>query len=418
MGSKRNSNFSPTALKRSQLNDKKNAYTEKAGKYGGGAINWQSLSAPVMSKPIEGPDGIKRVIMRQYGKSAEPMAHSSKYQPYAKTVKKLEDVPVLDDNGEPMLDEKGVALTEKVVNPNKLMSTLSYEQKPIYENIGVETEFIVDPETGALVPTYEIEEPERDADGSIMYDENGNQLKRKRVLGEQPRVLRFKTSGIPKSYVVNAIDENGQVSPAHPLTTLKYLMEDWAEKVRDAEEYIPLDQMPLTTDRTTHKGRRPGLGDLNDGYDEWINEYDDQHQNAGSFIKNKKDLHAEGPKMSEVHNSRKANEASVAAANARDKAKSEAKKAGTYQPAHGQAKKYDYNPESPKAKKTIIIHRKGKPEETKTVSDERIKDVQGCCEVLSDARFKDVKGHFNNLVNHYNKKRSWSNVVSAFSRKY
>lgn len=177
------SNFSEKALKESRARDKQVAYNDKLEKHGGkgGGINWSSVSAPVLSKPIDG-----KVIIRQHGYGAEPIGYL---------------------NGE-----------------------------PVFERLGIQSMFNVDPTTGTLSPS-----------------------------GLTPETIRFKGSTIPKSYKGN----------------LKSLMNDWANMVNGIEKDIPaLDTMPLFT--SDHVDRI--IDDDDASYDEMIEKYDADHSDAGTIV--------------------------------------------------------------------------------------------------------------------------------------
>lgn len=177
------SNFSEKALKESIAHDKQREYNEKLDKYGGkgGGINWSSVSAPVLSKPIDG-----KVVIRQHGYGAEPIGYI---------------------NG-----------------------------KPVFEQLGIQSIFNVDPTTGTLSPS-----------------------------NDKPETIRFKGSTIPKSYKGN----------------IKSLMSDWANMINGIEKDIPaLDTMPLFT--SDHVDRI--VDDDYSSYDEMIEKYDADHSDAGTII--------------------------------------------------------------------------------------------------------------------------------------
>lgn len=432
MGSKRNSNFSPTALKRSQMSDKQAAYSEKGKKFGSTAINWQSLSDPVISGKVMGPDGIERVIMRQFGRGAEPIAHGAKTIQIKKTGPKKMQVPVmiqepvLDERGKvtldkfgrvvtrdtdrPKLDMNGNPIMQWVNEPNKATKTDALDKKPIYEKIGVQSTMFVDPETGALVEGIDREDPET---GEV-----------KHISADPPSVIRFTRSNIPKSFRTKTMDWEGKEGYADDDTNLQYLMEDWANKVKGVTKHVSPEEMPLTSDRVFYI-KAPE--DADSGYYRDKVLYDRKHRDAGETIdkSNWQSVKDKDKSFKPKPNFREADE----------KAKEEANKSSQagLNPAHGQLNKgpkrvfhlSDFKgsgDESVKAvkvrrpngkKMTVIVHKKEKEK-----GNELDPNLEEGNLTISDARFKDISGHYNNLANHYNKMQTTSSIINAMSRKY
>ena len=183
------SNFSEKALKESRARDKRAEYSEAGKKFGSTGINWQSMSKPVISGILPG----NKVLIRQYGYGSEP---------------------ILIRNG-----------------------------NPVYEKIGVQSVYNIDPETNALSPTDEI-----------------------------PQTIRFKSSSIPLSYQSDNADNWHKASER-----MENLMSDWANMINGITEKVPdISTMPLfEKDHVFSSG---------DSYEDDINEYDESHKDAGTII--------------------------------------------------------------------------------------------------------------------------------------